>query len=146
MCVLLSCTSTPYTEHLQHIETIIESNPDSALAMLQTIDRNSLTNDRDKALYGMLYTEALDKNHEPIPDDSLIGFAAQYFSDHNDKRRSMIALNYKGRVQYLNQNHPSALVSFIKANELAKELSDPFWTGMTARGIADIYQESFNTA
>lgn len=114
--------------------------------MLQTIDRNSLTNDRDKALYGMLYTEALDKNHEPIPDDSLIGFAAQYFSDHNDKRRSMIALNYKGRAQYLNQNHPSALVSFIKANELAKELSDPFWTGMTARGIADIYQESFNTA
>lgn len=146
MCVLLSCTSTPYTEHLQHIETIIESNPDSALAMLQTIDRNSLTNDRDKALYGMLYTESLDKNHEPIPDDSLIGFAAQYFSDHNDKRRSMIALNYKGRAQYLNQNHPSALVSFIKANELAKELSDPFWTGMTARGIADIYQESFNTA
>ncbi len=146
LCVLLSCTSTPYTEHLQHIETIIESNPDSALAMLQTIDRNSLTNDRDKALYGMLYTEALDKNHEPIPDDSLIGFAAQYFSDHNDKRRSMIALNYKGRAQYLNQNHPSALVSFIKANELAKELSDPFWTGMTARGIADIYQESFNTA
>ncbi len=69
LCVLLSCTSTPYTEHLQHIETIIESNPDSALAMLQTIDRNSLTNDRDKALYGMLYTEALDKNHEPIPDD-----------------------------------------------------------------------------
>ena len=58
----------------------------------------------------------------------------------------MIALNYKGRAQYLNQNHPSALVSFIKANELAKELSDPFWTGMTARGIADIYQESFNTA
>ena len=140
-----SCSHNPEWERLRYVEAIIDTDHDSALALLNIIDPNLLRSDRDKALYGLLYTQALDRNHQPIPDDSLISASVKYFSNTGDNQHCMIAYNYKGRVHYLNKNYPAAMVAFSHANELAKELDDKFWIGMSARGIADIYDESFNT-
>ena len=140
-----SCSHNPEWERLRYVEAIIDTDHDSALALLNIIDPNLLRSDRDKALYGLLYTQALNRNHQPIHDDSLISASVKYFSNTGDNQHCMIAYNYKGRVHYLNKNYPAAMVAFSHANELAKELDDKFWIGMSARGIADIYDESFNT-
>lgn len=146
ICGLLSCSDSPAEEQLASAESVMDRCPDSALSILRGIDLALIHGNREKALYGLLYTQALDKNHEPIQDDSLIRFAVRYFTNIKDKRRSMIANNYRGRAQYMNQNYTAALISFMTANGQAKQLDDKFWIGMTARGIADVYSQSFNNA
>ncbi len=146
ICGLLSCSDSPAEEQLASAESVMDRCPDSALSILRGIDLALIHGNREKALYGLLYTQALDKNHEPIQDDSLIRFAVRYFTNIKDKRRSMIANNYRGRVQYMNGEYASGLASFFKAYELANELDDDFWIGMTARGISDTYSEAFNNS
>jgi len=127
-------------------ERLVDNNPDSAFSILTTISYDKLSHNCDKALYGLLYTQALDKMHQSIPSDSMIAFAVDYFGEANDLRRCMVANNYKGNVHYMQENYSEALVSYIKANELAKDLGDDFWIGMSARGIADIYCNTFNSS
>lgn len=56
----------------------------------------------------------------------------------------MKALNYQGNIrrERLNDNN-KAIISYLQAYQIATELDDKFWIGMTARGIADVYGDSF---
>lgn len=144
--LLPGCAPSPERSRLEHIESIIDEHPDSAMALLDSVDTAVLCSDRDRALYGMLLTEALDKNHQNPSNDSLITSAINYFADKGDRRREMIATYYGGRVQYLNNDFSHAIVRFFRAKEIAEDLGEHFWHGMAARGIADIYYKSFNRA
>ena len=92
----------------------------------------------------MLLTEALDKTHQNPANDSLITTAIDYFADKGDRRREMIATYYGARVQYLNNDFSHAIVRFFRAKEIAEELGEHFWHGMAARGISDIFSDSYN--
>jgi len=142
--LLPGCAPSPERSRLEHIESIIDEHPDSALTLIDSIDTAALRSDRDRALYGMLLTEALDKTHQNPANDSLITSAINYFADKGNLRREMIATYYGARVQYLSNDFSHAIVRFFRAKEIAEELGEHFWHGMAARGIADIYSASYN--
>ncbi|MDE6843768.1 MAG: hypothetical protein K2J24_09620, partial [Muribaculaceae bacterium] len=133
---------------LELAERIMDSRPDSALAVLDslTLSYPTLDSDRDRALYGMLYTQTLDKNHLDPKNDSLISFAVDYYDRKKDIPRQIISTYYRGRVLYHREQFPQALVSLYKAKELAENDSSFFWAGMACRGIADIYNDTYNSA
>ncbi len=141
--LLPGCAPSPERSRLELIETIIDEHPDSAMTLLDSIDTAALRSDRDRALYGMLLTEALDKTHRNPANDSLITTAIDYFADKGDRRREMIATYYGARVQYLNNDFSHAIVRFFRAKEIAEELGEHFWHGMAARGISDIFTDSY---
>ena len=124
-------------------ESIIDC-PDSALSVLEEIDTSRLVGEGERALYGLLLTMALSKNHIDIPNDSLIHSASRYFEDKKDKRRAMIANCYLGMVQYDLERHSEAMVNYYKAKQAAEELGDWFYAGIACRGISDIYNDSQN--
>ena len=142
--LLPGCAPSPERSRLEQIEAIIDEHPDSAMTLLDSVDTAALRSDRDRALYGMLLTEALDKNHQNPANDSLITSAINYFADKGDSRREMIATYYGARVQYLNNDFSHAIVRFFRAKEIAEELGEHFWHGMAARGISDIFSDSYN--
>ena len=87
-----SCTRKgPADIALEGIESIIMSRPDSAMQLLDEIDTLQLVKDRQKAMYGMLYTMASDKVYRDPKDEALIDFAAEYFKKKGDVRREMIS-------------------------------------------------------
>lgn len=133
---------------LELAERIMDSRPDSALAVLDslTLSYPVFSSDKDKALYGMLYTEALDKNNLDPKNDSIISFAVDYYDRKKDIKRQIISNYYRGRVLFHRSQLPQALVSFYKAKELAENDSSFFWAGMACRGIADIYNDTYNSA
>lgn len=131
---------------LDSAETLMETDPDSALFLLEQLDTDSLTGKSDRALYAMLFTEALDKNQMKPTDDSLISIASDYYDRSSDNLRQVISNYYHGRVHFHNGNYNKALVTFFKSKRLAEESYLPFWAGMSCRGISDIYNESFNSA
>lgn len=133
-------------EVLHEAECLMDKHPDFALALLDSIAPSQLITGEETAHYALLITQAKDKNHLELDTDSLISFASKYFLEKKDKKQAMIATYYEGRVKYLKHDYTSGIVCFLKAREIAKELHEHFWVGMSCRGISDIYNESFNAA
>lgn len=142
--IFQGCKGNHATRQLETAEAIIDENADSALSILQNIHTSSLSRENDKAIYNLLITQAKEKNFIAIENDSLITDAAEYFLKAGDRQRAMKALNYQGNIrrERLNDNN-KAIISYLQAYQIATELDDKFWIGMTARGIADVYGDSF---
>ncbi|MBO7279649.1 MAG: hypothetical protein J6V00_00635 [Bacteroidaceae bacterium] len=76
---LFACNKHTGTEALlSKAERQMDEHPDSALILLQRLDTKQLTSADEKALYALLYSQALDKNYIDITDDSLINIAVDY--------------------------------------------------------------------
>ena len=65
-------------ELLDRAEPLIETAPDTALALLDSIDSRRLYRG-DKARYALLRSQALDKNYIDVTNDSLINIAVNYY-------------------------------------------------------------------
>ncbi len=55
----------------------------------------------------------------------------------------MKSLYYLAGVEYYRKAYSESLIASFRAYELACELDDKFWIGMTARRISDIYQDNY---
>ena len=143
--LLVACGREP-DARLLRAEALMEERSNSALAILDSIDSHSLTSDADRALFGVLYTQAQYKNYLTPADDSLITEACRYYEKRGDKSRLALASYYQDRVRYLNKNLPMAMPSYFKALDLAEETGDSFRASMACRGISDIYCDSYNRA
>ena len=68
---LTSCSLTP--GKLQLAERLLETKPNSALSVLEHIQNVNKMSDENKAFYGLLLFEALDKNNKTLQPDSDAG-------------------------------------------------------------------------
>ena len=84
-CAVMSCVddSAVVTE-LDWAEAVMEAHPDSALALLDTLDRSRLRTRGAKARHALLYSQALD------PSDTTPGTAVRM----TDSRHSTISDGY----------------------------------------------------
>ena len=98
---LFSCTFRNVNNTLSDIESYIMERPDSALVMLESIDRGNLGTARIKAHHALLYAMALDKNYIDVTEDSIAKVATEYYLKHGPRR------NYARR----SEEHTSELQS-----------------------------------
>ena len=77
---ITGCESSSIERNLSDIESYIMERPDSALAVLDTMNRDLLTTERLKAHHALLHAMALDKNFVDVSDDSLASIAVSYYS------------------------------------------------------------------
>ena len=141
-----ACSDSVERRRMGQAEGIMQEHPDSALSLLESLDRDMLTCDYDRALYGLLYTQALDKNYLQIENDSIISFAVDYFRANGDEERLMKSLYYHGIAKLGIGNYPVAVVLVMQAMDIADRIGDKFWAGMSARGVADVYTETYNSS
>ena len=129
-------------EKLQCARQVMDEHPDSALSILHTITYSGLTGDEEKALYGMLYVQALDKNQLDPANDSIISHSVEYYTAHKKIPEQIISTYYRGRTLENSRKFPQALVCYHKSKELAERHGEYFWAGMACRGIADVYNKT----
>ena len=108
-----SCSASDV--RLDIIEACINDDPKQALAELSEIDYSGLVKAKDKGLYSLLYSMALDKNYIDVASDSLIRSAVRYYSHHGDKYHKFLTYYYLGRVYENAQDYDEALSTFVKA-------------------------------
>lgn len=84
--LVVSCYSTPdgVMSSLSQAEKIMESRPDSAMAILQHIPTPETLHGKAQADYSLLMTQAMDKNYINFTSDSLIKFAVGYYGGHTE--------------------------------------------------------------
>lgn len=126
------------TNDLKIAEQLLETAPDSALMMLQRIQPITSFSDSDRALYGILLFQALDKNNQTLQPDSTINFSVNYYLQKNKKRELAISYYYKARLYKKAQRFDEATLLYLKALDILQNSEDYFFLGKIYSDMGDI--------
>ena len=137
------CSSAP-SPRLVEVEELMEEEPDSASALLRLITPGELRGDADNALYNLLLTQGCYKTYQPLPSDSLIRSAVDYYTGAGDDARLMRALYYQAMVMRERGSYESPLPVALHAEELARKLDSPLWLARTNELLSDIFYDNYN--
>lgn len=107
---MMSCGSGR-THELEAIETLISTNPDSALVRLKAFPTDSLDK-ADLNLYNLLLIKATDKCYILHTTDSVSSAVLSYYSKHKSDPHYIDALYYSARVHADIGDYPTALSEF----------------------------------
>lgn len=140
---IASCTFVNVSRTLNDIESYIMERPDSALVVLESIDRDDLNTARPKAHHALLHAMALDKNFIDVSDDSIAQIAVDYFSKHGPQKYHARSLYYLGLAYYYQEDYNKAIVEFTKAEEVA-EACDSLYLGFVKVAQAEVYAHTYN--
>jgi tetratricopeptide (TPR) repeat protein len=132
-----ACSLVP--DELKTAEQLIETSPDSALHILQSLSPKKYKSPSNRALYGLLMIRTLDKNLLPLKPDSLLDYSIQYYENHPDKDRLAACYLYKGRSYKYAFQYEKAMNYYLKAKDEVKDLKDNMLLGRITSDIADIY-------
>ena len=136
------CTS-PVRRQLDRAEAVMESAPDSALAILDSIDTASLTRASDRALYALLLTQGRIKTYEVLTDDSLVSTAVRYYEDHGPDSNLMKSLFYQGEILTNNREFSKAIIPSMRAREMAISADNPYWHAKASELIGNIHNSTY---
>ena len=102
-------------EKLQQIDSIAEVNADSAVAMIKTINRDTLLGNDNKYYFDLLKIRTNDKAYIAHTSDSAILSVINYFENNDFNNLLPVAYYYGGRVYSDLGDAPQALEYFHKA-------------------------------
>ena len=137
---LLACNDPkPVTDALHRAEALMNEHPDSAWAVLNTLSPDEMGQNRTRALYALLYTQAQDKTYRDETNDSLISIAVDYYRHTDDARRKFLSYYYKGRVYFNAKDYQNATLCYMEAEQLTDEVGDDYLVGLLYAELGRIY-------
>ncbi len=104
-------------------DTLMWTNPDSSLIILQGINRDSLQGDENKAYYALLLTQAQFRCNIPLTGDTLISKAVEYYSDNHNREHYTRSLLYKGGA-FEDMGDPIEAIKWYKQAEDNADTTD----------------------
>ena len=144
LILMASCTSYQVNRQLKDIESYIQDRPDSALTVLEDIDRTTLRSKRNKAHHALLHAMALDKNYINVTEDSLARTALEYFDRRGSMKYKARALYYLGLSKYYDQKYSDAIIFFTQSEDVSRESLDSLYLAFSLVGQADVYNQIYN--
>jgi len=128
------------TDALTRAEALMNEYPDSAWAVLNTLSPDEMGQNRTRAHYALLYTQAQDKTYRDETNDSLISIAVDYYRHTDDARRKFLSYYYKGRVYTNAKDYLNATSCYMEAEQLADAVGDDYLTGLLYAELGRIYR------
>lgn len=141
MSVSLSSCSSPSVKNplLLCADSLMETYPDSALSILESITYPQKMPRADRALYALLLTQARHKNYIALEDDSLIKTAVDYYGDKKKSLRAAKAHYYWGAT-YSEMGYTSfAVEEYLTAIRLMPVRNE--FLAMIYDNLAECYEE-----
>ena len=141
LLLLMSCNDPKHiTDALHHAEALMNETPDSAWAVLNTLSPDEMGQNRTRALYALLYSQAQDKTYRDETNDSLISVAVDYYRDSDDVRCKFLSFYYKGRVHFNAKDYLNATTCYMEAEQLVNKLGDDYLAGLLYSELGRIYR------
>lgn len=126
---------------LMAADSMMWSNPDSALLVLEQIPASRKLQGEECALYALLLTQARYKSCVLLEDDSLIRIAVDYYQRGEEQERLAQAYFYWGCVYVENEELPKAISLYLKSLELMSEKNNPIFMAMVYSHLGNCYNE-----
>ena len=137
------CYNREQISRLDEAEALLQNKPDSAFTILQQLKPEG--RQADQARYALLYSEALDKNHIKVTNDSLIRQAWNHYKHHpQDLRRQCKTLYYWGRIKLRANDKAGALRLFLEIEKKLKDTNEPYYKGLLYSQIGEVYYAQMN--
>ncbi len=125
LIIIVGCShEQSHNELLTKAEQIVFTQPDSVVGMLSPNWNDTTMSEADRALYGLLYTEAIHRSGLYIGADSLIKASKEYFEQHCDDEHLARALLHHGITLYQQQRTREGILSMKQAEQVASGLDN----------------------
>ena len=115
MACFMSCGRS-VDKRLVLADTLMWTNPDSSLSILNAINRDSLQGEENLAYYALLFTQAQFRCNIPLTSDTLISKAVDYYRDNHNREHYTRSLLYKGGA-YEDMGNPVEAMKWYKQAE-----------------------------
>lgn len=123
-CCMTSCGKSQQEKIMSRAELLMETHPDSALQILESLDEKLLDTNSELARYALVMSEILEKNNIDVTTFDVIRPAVRFYVKKGTPDEKFRTLYCKGLI-YMNQRqYGSAMQSFLAAKSIKKELSD----------------------
>jgi len=136
LLLLTGCSFLP--NDLKTAERLIDTAPDSALQILKNIRKDHAMSSSDRALYGLLLFEALDKNELALQPDSVINYSIGYYLKKDTKDNLARCYFYKARMCKYAQKYEDATKYYLNTLELCKNSKNFNLLGKTYSDLGEI--------
>ena len=124
--IIVGCShEQSHNELLSRAEQIVFTQPDSVVRMLAPHYNDTTMAKADRALYDLLYTEALHRSGLSTSSDSLIRISRNYYEQHRDKEHLSRALLHHGIILYRQQQTHEAVLAMKRAEQLSSDIGQP---------------------
>ena len=114
IALLAACTKSASLARLEAVEAVIDSDPEAAYYMLDSIDPATLHGEAH-ALYALLCTQADYQCYVPLTSDSLIRVATHYYGSSSPHHRAALAHYYLGCTYTELADDAEALRAYMQA-------------------------------
>ena len=138
------CEVSSNDTRLKHIESIIESDPKTAMMELEAMSLDSFQAEKDKALYSILKSMALAKNGTFLKEFDVLQPAIDYYSKKGSATDRLRVGLYEGNVYYNRGDYESAMTCYANALDYAPRNRDLRCLSRIYGTQAVIYRSLFN--
>lgn len=114
LLLLGACRDSNDMSRLHAIEATIDTDPEEAWHMLDSIDPTPLRG-KTRALYALLATQADYQCYVPLTSDSLIRIATDYYGHNRRNHRAALAHYYLGCTYTELENDAEAIQAYMRA-------------------------------
>ena len=119
LTTVMSCNRS-VDKRLVLADTLMWKNPDSSLAILTSINRDSLMDDENLAYHALLLTQARFRvDYYDYTSDLLINTALKHYSDNHNREHYTRSLLYKGAYYEVHDNPIEAIKWYKQAEDNA---------------------------
>ena len=143
ICLVTGCGIRDVRNQLKDVESYIADRPDSALAVIESIDSTVLRTKGLQAHHALLHAMALDKNYIDVKDDSLALTAVRYYQKHGQKKYLARARYYLALSYYYGRQYNKSIIELSKAEPIATKY-DSLYLGFVKVLQADIHSIDYN--
>ena len=138
-CSQRNIDNSPLPE-LVHAESVMFDHPDSALHILERMEKPSpRTDEENHALWCLLVTQAQYKQVMRIPSDSLVRIAYDYYKPTENARRKAMSALYMGNINYELGNIEGSMQYYLEGKTEVEKTED-YKTGyLIMSSLTDLY-------
>lgn len=139
LSIIVGCShEQSHNELLTKADQMVFTQPDSVVRMLAPCWNDTVMSETDRALFGLLYTEAIHRSGLYIGDDSLISASRKYFEQQGDNEHLARALLHHGIVLYHQQKTREAILSMKRSEQMAGSLHEPAFDWFLYSVLGDV--------
>ncbi len=135
--------SDSVVRQLDIAESLMESRPDSALIILDSLQASDLNGKSEKVRYALLKSMAIDKSYIDTTTFDVLQPAIDYYIENGIPDEKLRTYYYQGRIYQNRNERDSALRSFIRGLDIADECNDSLTIARMlvaqAAGYVDFY-------
>ena len=149
LTLMVGCTTHhDVAEQIRRAESLYFDKPDSALEIIRSINPDILRNKHDRALYQLVYSEALYYNRIDSDNDSITRPMIEYYRTSDNHTERARAFYMHAFILHTAGKEAEAMLNLMEAESSCNHIDNPRLAGIIHRTKGEIYGDGclFNNA